>query len=115
MTDEEGAARLWAWDVGSTPDRFSKYSGVSYAKWVAMFRLARELLGAPALPAEPAPGFVRVRIPMNRGARDELFVGVGIAPGGAIIADFPKAEVYCFITADVPLPPAPAEIVGSVE
>lgn len=73
------------------------------------------------LPPEPPPGFVRVRIAAAanetgdwccHGARDTHVEDAVIVAVDSIGGDRPRVS---FITADVPLPEPPAEVVGSVE
>ena len=109
MTDEELARALCRAHVEGV-------AGWGEGAWLAVARRARELLSAPALPPEPAPGFVRVRAVVwldhdggwqMRGGSHWTQKDWGYSNRGC--------QTLGYVTADVPLPPAPAEIVGSVE
>ena len=82
---------------------------------IAAYHSALGTTAAPALPAEPAPGFVRVRIPLHINRHGVAHANCRLKEGG--MEDWVTLHGYQrhIITADVPLPPAPAEIVGSVE
>ena len=76
---------------------------------------------APALPAEPPPGFVRARFPIAVGADGQWCVSAASAEqeSESIEAtDWFRREGHpsriSFITADAPLPSQPAEIVGAL-
>ena len=85
------------------------------------------LAAAPAtprtLPPEPPPGFVRVRIAAAVGVEDDGRIGWGAdGQSGATDADLAGGVSHwngpfrlSYVTADVPLPDAPPEIVGTME
>ena len=85
-------------------------------------RRVRELFPvAPTLPPEPASGFARARFPIAVGADGQWCVSAAShdQESESIEAtDWFRREGYpsrvSFITADVPLPSSPAEIVGAV-
>lgn len=86
------------------------------ALWPAVARRAQEILCAPALPAEPPPGFVRVGAVVWRDKDGAVIVEGGKnSPDAWWRTHRNDSDVFAIITADVPLPPAPAEITGVVE
>jgi hypothetical protein len=111
MSDEELADDLFATYMNSP--------GNSRDGFRFVLRRARELLAAPSLPPEPPPGFVRVRIAVTTGS-DGAYEARGwhLADPAALDAFMLRdSEPGCLLShgiLDFPLPPAPAEIVGTV-
>lgn len=111
MTDEELARALCRAHVEGV-------GGWGEGAWLAVARRARELLAAPALPAEPPAGFVRATLWAATGenatdpyygaeGRDELdnvAINTGLVP-----------YRLSRVVVDLPLLEAPAEVVGRVE
>ena len=115
MTEEEFARALCRAHVEGV-------GGWGEGAWLAVARRARELLSAPTLPAEPSPGFVRVRVPVAVGDDGSWCVD---GARGETMEDMIEATDWfrregrvsrvSFATFDVPLPTAQAEITGVVE
>jgi hypothetical protein len=106
MTDEELSDELFR--------AYVTHNGGPTASFLVVARCARALLAATPLPPEPAPGFVRVRVPVQKDIDGRFYIQAGIMRNGRVCPYYTAAPV-AFITADVPLPAAPAEVEGSVE
>lgn len=122
MTDEELALELWAARCKVTVEWAQEnFKDPDFAaSWADVACRARELLATHALPADPPEGFVRVRgaVAVNSTGK-WIFSGEMGQSESEMIEDaaWGLIGVACasFITADVPLPQRPAEIVARVE